>query len=51
MDVLATDASAPKDFEAYCREAGHILINTEYDGCVFTIRLRKKVSDVETSKR
>ena len=51
MDVLATDASAPKDFEAYCREAGHILINTEYDGCVFTIRLRKKVSDVETSER
>tara|TARA_E500000331_G_scaffold262803_1_gene253763 strand:- start:1418 stop:1675 length:258 start_codon:yes stop_codon:yes gene_type:complete len=50
MDVLATDTSAPKDLEAFCREAGHTLINTEHDGCVFTIRLRKNVSNVETSQ-
>ena len=42
MDVLATDTAAPKDFEAFCREAGHTLINIEQAGEVFTIRLRKK---------
>ena len=42
MDVLATDKAAPKDFEAFCREAGHTLMNIEQDGDVYTIRLRKK---------
>lgn len=42
MDVLATDTAAPKDFEAFCRETGHTLINIEQDGEVYTIRLRKK---------
>lgn len=45
MDVQATDAAAPKDFEAFCRETGHTLINIEQDGEVFTIRLRKKSRD------
>jgi len=45
MNVLATDAAAPKDFEAFCRETGHTLIKIEQDGEVFTIRLRKKSRD------
>jgi tRNA 2-thiouridine synthesizing protein A len=45
LDVRATDAAAPKDFEAFCREAGHTLINIEQDGEVYVIRLRKKSRD------
>lgn len=45
LDVLATDAAAPKDFEAFCHETGHTLINIEQDGEVFTIRMRKKLRD------
>ena len=45
LDVRATDAAAPKDFEAFCREAGHTLINIEQDGEVYVIRLRKKSLD------
>ena len=43
LDVRATDTAAPKDFEAFCRETGHTLINIEQDGDVFVIRLRKKM--------
>lgn len=49
MDVLATDTAAPKDFEAFCREAGHTLINIEQDGDVYRIRLSKKRTGAETS--
>lgn len=45
LDVLATDSAAPKDFEAFCHETGHTLINIEQDGAVYTIRLRKKSRD------
>tara|TARA_R110002072_G_scaffold113756_5_gene243423 strand:- start:244 stop:498 length:255 start_codon:yes stop_codon:yes gene_type:complete len=45
VDVLATDAAAPKDFEAFCREAGHTLVNIEHGDDVYTIRLRKKARD------
>ena len=45
LDVSATDRAAPKDFEAFCREAGHTLINIEQDGDVYVIRLRKKSRD------
>jgi tRNA 2-thiouridine synthesizing protein A len=41
LDILATDTAAPADFEAFCRETGHALVNIEQDGDVFAIRLRK----------
>lgn len=49
MDVQATDTAAPKDFEAFCRETGHTLINIEQDGEVYTIRLRKKARDRDSA--
>ena len=45
LDVRATDTAAPRDFEAFCREAGHTLMNIEQDGEVYVIRLRKKSRD------
>ena len=29
LTVFATDASAPGDFAAFCRQTGHILLNNE----------------------
>ena len=41
LDVFATDIAAPADFEAFCRETGHLLVNIEKVGEIFQIRLRK----------
>ena len=41
LDVFATDTAAPADFEAFCRETGHSLVNIEQVGEIFKIRLRK----------
>jgi tRNA 2-thiouridine synthesizing protein A len=39
--VLATDPDAPADFEAFCREAGHALLERWEDDGVFGLRIRK----------
>jgi tRNA 2-thiouridine synthesizing protein A len=42
LTVLATDPAAPRDFQAFCEQAGHALVSsTESDG-VYTIVLRRK---------
>lgn len=42
LTILATDSGAPGDFEAFCRQTGHILLeSTEADG-VFTLVMRHK---------
>lgn len=41
LEVIATDAAAPRDFEVFCENTGHELTqSTEEDG-VFTIVLTK----------
>ncbi|QJE73316.1 sulfurtransferase TusA family protein [Aerophototrophica crusticola] len=41
LRVLATDKAAPRDFETFCREAGHgLLENAGADG-VYSFRIRK----------
>jgi len=41
LAVTATDKAAPKDFETFCREAGHrLLSSTEADG-VYRFRIAK----------
>jgi tRNA 2-thiouridine synthesizing protein A len=44
LKILATDTAAPADFEAFCRETGHALIDIAHAGDVYTIRLRKAAS-------
>ena len=41
VEVRADDPAAPGDFEAFCRETGHVLLGLEESGGVFTIRIRK----------
>ena len=41
LEVFVTDKSAPADFEAFCRETGHSLIDIEKSGETYQIRLRK----------
>ena len=41
IEVLATDPSAPADFETYCETTGHTLVeSSEADG-VYSIVVRK----------
>jgi tRNA 2-thiouridine synthesizing protein A len=44
LDVFATDNAAPADFEAFCRETGHTLVNIEQVGEIYQIRLQKAES-------
>ena len=44
LEIRATDPSAPADFEAFCREAGHALLGIEKTGEVYAIRLRKRAT-------
>ncbi|ASK28371.1 sulfurtransferase TusA family protein [Neisseria chenwenguii] len=37
LTVLATDGGAPGDFEAFCRQTGHILLESTEDAGVFTL--------------
>lgn len=42
LTVLATDAGAPDDFAAFCRQTGHVLLeSTEKEG-VFTLIVKHK---------
>lgn len=42
LTILATDASAPADFAAFCQHTGHQLLeSSEADG-VFTLVLKRK---------
>ena len=42
LTVLATDAGAPDDFAAFCRQTGHVLLeSTEKEG-VFTLVVKHK---------
>ena len=42
LTVLATDVGAPDDFAAFCRQTGHVLLeSTEKEG-VFTLIVKHK---------
>ena len=42
LEVLATDAGAPDDFAAFCRQTGHVLVLSEEAAGVFRLVLRHK---------
>ena len=42
LTVLATDAGAPDDFAAFCRQTGHALLVSTEDNGVFTLVVRHK---------
>lgn len=42
LTVLATDAGAPGDFEAFCRQTGHVLLESSEKEGVFVLVLKHK---------
>jgi tRNA 2-thiouridine synthesizing protein A len=42
LRVLATDAAAVADFQAFCRETGHDLLAWSQEAGVFSFVIRKK---------
>ena len=39
---LATDAGAPDDFAAFCRQTGHVLLESTQAGEIFTLVVQHK---------
>ena len=42
ITVLATDAGAPDDFAAFCRQTGHVLLESTQTGEIFTLVVQHK---------
>lgn len=42
LTVLATDAGAPDDFAAFCRQTGHVLLESTQAGEIFTLVVQHK---------
>lgn len=42
LTVLATDAGAPDDFAAFCRQTGHVLLESAEEDGVFRLVLKHK---------
>lgn len=42
LSVLATDGGAPGDFEAFCRQTGHVLLDSSEQDGVFTLVVKHK---------
>lgn len=42
LTVLATDAGAPDDFAAFCRQTGHILLESVQEGEIFKLVVKHK---------
>ena len=41
LEVLATDPAAPKDFEAFCRATGHILVASTEAAGTYTFLIQR----------
>lgn len=42
LKIMATDPSAVKDFQAFCKQTGHELLETEETEGVFTFFIKKR---------
>ncbi len=42
LEIHATDPGAVKDFEAFCRQTGHELVNSSKDGEVYKFIIQHK---------
>ena len=40
LEILATDPAAPKDFEAFCRATGHVLVESSERGGLYRFLIR-----------
>lgn len=44
LKIMATDPGAKKDFDAFCRQTGHSLVDLQEAEGVFTFFIRKRAS-------
>lgn len=44
LKIMATDPGAKKDFDAFCRQTGHSLVDMQEAEGVFTFFIRKRAS-------
>lgn len=51
LRVLATDPYSVMDFEAFCQNTGHTLLNSERDGDTFVFVLRRRREPSEQPDR
>lgn len=42
VEIVATDPGSVKDFEAWCRTTGHVLLESSSDGAVYRFLIRHK---------
>ena len=45
LRVLATDRAAVADFQAFCRETGHVLLSQGEEDGVYSFILRRRAED------
>ena len=51
LRVLATDRAAVADFQAFCRETGHLLVAQGEEQGVFSFTIRKRAELLEPKER
>ncbi|MDX1916163.1 MAG: sulfurtransferase TusA family protein [Methylophilus sp.] len=44
LKIMATDPNSVKDFEAFCRQTGHVLLQLEQVEGVFTFYIKKRAN-------
>lgn len=45
LKIMATDPSSVKDFEAFCKQTGHELVQRDEEDSVYTFYIKKRVSE------
>jgi len=45
LKIMATDPGSVKDFEAFCKQTGHELLQLDEEDSVFTFYIKKKLSE------
>ncbi|PCI60059.1 MAG: preprotein translocase subunit TatC [Methylophilaceae bacterium] len=45
LKIMATDPGSVKDFDAFCKQTGHQLLQMDEADSVFTFYIKKQISD------
>jgi tRNA 2-thiouridine synthesizing protein A len=45
LKIMATDPGSVKDFEAFCKQTGHELLQLDKEDSVYTFYIKKKMSN------
>jgi tRNA 2-thiouridine synthesizing protein A len=45
LKIMATDPGSVKDFEAFCKQTGHELLQLDEADSVFTFYIKKQISE------